>query len=199
MEYSSGMSNTTGTLGERVGERVHELRRTRGLSIEALASASGVSRSMISLVERGEASPTAVVLDKLATGLGITLASLFEDHSTEAALAPSPLSRRDEQAEWVDPASGYRRRNVSAAGVGAGVQIVEVHFPAGARVTFDTGLSGGQASQHVWVLDGKMTVIVGDTTHDLLTGDCLWMPLDLPRVFHNPTTQPARYAVVLHV
>jgi glyoxylate utilization-related uncharacterized protein len=112
---------------------------------------------------------------------------------------PSPLNRSADQSEWTDPASGYRRRNVSAAGFGGGVQIVEVQFPAGARVTFDTGLPRGQASQHVWVLTGEMTIIVGDATHLLREGDCLWMPLDLPRVFHNPTTQPARYAVVLHV
>ncbi len=56
---------------------VRELRAARGLSLEALAARCDVSRSMISLIERGEASPTAVVLEKLATGLGVPLASLF--------------------------------------------------------------------------------------------------------------------------
>ena len=56
-------------INQRIAERVRELRAARGLSLEALAAQSGVSRSMISLIERGESSPTAVVLDKLAVAL----------------------------------------------------------------------------------------------------------------------------------
>lgn len=54
------------------------LRAELGSSLEALAVKCGVSRSMLSLVERGESSPTAVVLEKIATGLGVTLAALFD-------------------------------------------------------------------------------------------------------------------------
>ena len=57
---------------------------------------------MISLIERGESSPTAVVLEKLATGLGVPLASLFEAPGAE----PTPVSRLADQLLWRDPASG---------------------------------------------------------------------------------------------
>src|SRR3954449_5982562 len=95
-------------LDQRIAARVRELRAARRLSLEALAARSGVSRSMISLVERGEASPTAVVLEKLAVGLGGTLGSRF----AAAGESSPPVARRDEQPVWVDPASGYERRNV---------------------------------------------------------------------------------------
>ena len=72
------------SINQRIAERVREFRAERGLSLEVLATKSGVSRSMISLIERGESSPTAVVLDKLAVALGVTLATLF-DASAEAA------------------------------------------------------------------------------------------------------------------
>src|SRR5438046_10360049 len=65
-------------LNQRIADRVRELRAARGLSLDALATKSDVSRSMISLIERGESSPTAVVLEKLAGGLGVMLASLFD-------------------------------------------------------------------------------------------------------------------------
>ena len=77
------------------------------------------------------------------------------------------------------------------------MQLVEVHFPAGACVTFDTGLHAVRALQHVWILDGEMAITVGADAYRLRTGDCLWKSLELPRVFHNPTRKPARYAVVL--
>ncbi|MGS0758049.1 helix-turn-helix domain-containing protein, partial [Roseateles sp. GG27B] len=88
-------------INQRIAHRVVALRFERALSLDALAARSGVSRSTISLVERGETRATAVVLEKLAGGLGVALAALFE---AERA-APSPLMRRAEQTEWSDPAS----------------------------------------------------------------------------------------------
>src|ERR1700752_1962595 len=128
---------TASDLNERIAERVRELRAGQGLSLDSLATKSGVSRSMISLIERGESSPTAVVLEKLAAGLGVMLASLFD--APAAAQAPSgPVARRADQPQWRDPASGYLRRNVSPPGVPQPMQIVDVHFPPGARVAFET-------------------------------------------------------------
>jgi len=184
-------------LNERIAERVRELRAARGLSLDALASKSGVSRSMISLVERGESSPTAAVLEKLAGGLGVVLASLF-DAPAAAAHAPSgPVARRDDQPQWRDPASGYVRRNVSPPGVPQPMQIVEVRFPAGGRVAFETGGRDVRVHQQVWVLEGAIDVTVGAERHRLREGDCLAMQLDRPTMFHNPTKKPTRYAVVM--
>jgi transcriptional regulator with XRE-family HTH domain len=188
------MEDGSPDLARRIAERVRELRAARGLSLEALAAASGVSRSMISLVERGERSPTAVVLAKLASGLGVLLSSLFD---APAAAASGPLSRRDDQPEWRDPESGYVRRNVSPPGEPQPMRIVEVRFPPGARVAFDNGPRDAQVHQQVWVLDGAIDVMVGAERHQLRTGDCLAMRLDRPTMFHNPTRKPMRYAVVI--
>lgn len=59
---------------ELIGRRLRELRAASGLSLDALAHKSGVSRSNISLIERGQSSPTAVVLDKLSSALGVSVA-----------------------------------------------------------------------------------------------------------------------------
>jgi transcriptional regulator with XRE-family HTH domain len=187
------MDDGSPDLHRRIAERVRELRAARGLSLEALAAASGVSRSMISLVERGERSPTAVVLAKLASGLGVLLPSLFE-----AADRPTgPLSRRDEQPAWRDPESGYLRRDVSPPGTPQPTRIVEVEFPPGGRVAFENGPRDAAVHQQVWVLGGTIDVTVGADRHRLHAGDCLAMRLDRPTMFHNPTRKPTRYAVVI--
>ena len=64
---------------QRIAEGVRTLRRDQGYSLAALSEKSGVSRSMISLIERGESSPTAVVLEKLAVALNRSLAELFDN------------------------------------------------------------------------------------------------------------------------
>ena len=179
-----------------MAERVRELRAARGFSLDALADRSGVSRSMISLVERGESSPTAVVIEKLAAGLGVTMAAMFEVPSAVAATG-GPIARRKDQPLWRDPGSGYLRRNVSPAGVPQPMQIVEVEFPAKARVAFETVTRDVRIQQQIWVLEGTIDVTVGDERHRLRDGDCLAMQLDRPTMFHNPTRKPARYAVVM--
>lgn len=180
-------------INQRIAARVRALRGARGLSLEALAQRSGVSRSMISLIERGESSPTAVVLEKLATGLGVALASLFD----APAAAADPVSRRADQLSWRDPASGYVRRNVSPSGFASPIRIVEVSFPAGARVAYESGAHNPRVHQQVWVLDGTIEVTVGAMRHRLAAGDCLALVLEQPIAYYNPTRKRARYAVVL--
>jgi transcriptional regulator with XRE-family HTH domain len=197
MDIVSIMEDAVLDLNQRIAERVRELRAARGLSLDGLATRSSVSRSMISLIERGESSPTAVVLEKLATGLGVTLASLFDTPASAAESPSGPVARRKDQPQWQDPASGYRRRNVSPSAVPQPMQIVDVHFPPRARVAFETGARDMRVHQQVWVLEGTIDVTLGAERHRLRAGDCLAMQLDRPTMFHNPTRTPARYAVVI--
>ena len=194
LDIMSSMEDKASDLNLRIAERVRELRTSRGLTLDAMAGKSGVSRSMISLIERGETSATAVVLEKIAAGLGVTLASLFD---APAAATGGPVSRRDDQPLWRDPASGYVRRNVSPAGVSQPMRIVEVHFPPGGSVAFENVGHDTTLHQQVWVLEGAMDVTVGEERYRLREGDCLAMQLDRPTRFHNPEREPARYAVVI--
>ena len=123
-----------------VAERVRELRAARRLSLDALASKSGVSRSMISLIERGESSPTAVVLEKLAARSG-----------RDAGLAVRCAGRR---AAARQRPGGAARRPAAVAGPGLGLpcgatsrrracrsrcRSSRCSFPPGGRVAFETG------------------------------------------------------------
>lgn len=177
----------------RIAKRVHSLRAGFGLSLDALAAKSSVSRSMLSLIERGESSPTAVVLEKIATALGVTLASLFDD----ATAPPRPLSRAAERFAWRDPQSGYVRTNISPPNFPSPIQIIEVTFPAGAKVAYETGPREVATHQQIWLQRGNLELTIGRTTHKLEEGDCLAMRLDEPVTFRNRTRKSARYIVVI--
>ncbi len=191
------MKESTGVVADsvdtRIASRVHSLRGSRGLTLEALAAKSGVSRSMISLVERGESSATAVVLEKIATGLGVSLATLFEDSAAPA----SPLSRTSDRTPWRDPQSGYIRCNISPSNYPSPLQIVQVTLPAGAVVAYETGARENDLHQQIWVRAGAVEVTVGSATHRLSEDDCLAMQLNQPIAFRNRTRKPAHYVVVI--
>jgi transcriptional regulator with XRE-family HTH domain len=178
-----------------VGKRIAARRASLHLSLDEMATRSGVSRAMISRIERGEVNASAVVLDRLCAGLGFSLSALFARDSA------SPLLRREDQPVWQDPASFYIRREVAPAGTGSPVKIVEVEFPPGAEVTYAPSRER-VIDQHVWVLKGSIEVTVAAasgaaTTYQLGKGDCLQMRVAEGNSFRNSGHKTARYAVVI--
>lgn len=176
-----------------LSSRVKAARLGRNWTLDEFARASGVSRAMISKIERGEVSPTAAVLARLAAGLDVSLASFF----AEAGAGRGPLSRAAGQTAWTDPETGYTRRNVSPPAARDAAEIVDVTMPPGARVVFDNLPAATGLAQQVWLLSGTLEMTVGDEVIGLAPGDCLFMRLDRPLVFRNPGAEPARYAVIL--
>ncbi len=195
MDIISIMKETTSgpDINRRIAKRVRSLRSEAGLTLAALADKCAVSRSMLSLIERGESSPTAVVLEKIASGLGVPLATLFDSEEAQ----PNPLSRGAERTSWRDPQSGYVRRNISPPNFPSALRIVEVTLPAGARVAYESDPRQAAIHQQIWVRQGTLEFTLGSTTHRLGPDDCLAMRLDAPAVFRNRTRKPVSYIVVL--
>lgn len=177
-------------LSRRIGERVAARRAALNLTLDDIADRAGVSRAMVSRIERGEVHASAVVLDRLCAGLGLSLSALF------ARDTAFPLLRRADQPVWQDPASGYVRREVAPDGTGSPVRIVEVEFPAGAEVAFARS-PHRMIDQHVWVLAGRIEIEMAGTVYHLGPGDCLHMKLIEGNSFRNRSGRPARYAVIL--
>jgi transcriptional regulator with XRE-family HTH domain len=194
------------------GERLRAERRVRGWPIERLAVASGVSRAMISKIERGESSPTAVVLGKLSAALELSVSELLGPGGTgsgnlpgDKALAGGGLDvgpaaaggvvrRAAGASEWRDPDTGYLRRQLSTPRFPAAV--TEVTLPPGARVPYPAGAYAFIA-QLVWVLSGQLTLTDGPTVHALAAGDTFELGEPRPREFRNDGAGDCRYLVVV--
>ena len=176
----------------RIARRLARLRAERKWSLEALAEQTGISRATLSRLERAELSPTAAMLGKLCTVYGWTLSRFMAEAETRA---PNLVPARD-QAEWKDPASGYRRRIVSPPVSGLRGELVEVRMPPGASVSFDASPIAG-LEHHLWMLDGSLTLEVEGSPFWLRAGDCLRYVLAGPTRFKNPGKREARYLVAM--
>lgn len=179
----------------RIAHRIRELRLARGYTLEMLATRCQVSRSAISLIERRETSPTAVVLEKLANGLEVPLTQIFINETSSSS--PQPLIHRNEQAEWRDPETGYNRRTVSPPNLRLPFQIVEIEFPPHSRVTYEISESSKVVQQQLWVVEGQIDIQLGNNSYALGQGDCLAMQLDQPVIYSNNSSQVARYILVV--
>jgi transcriptional regulator with XRE-family HTH domain len=179
-------------LTDPLAHAVLAARTQRALSIADLAKASGVSRAMISRVERGAAQPTAALLSRIATALGLTLSELI----ARAEGSQQRLARREDQPLWTDPATGYTRRTVSPPARN-GLELIDVELPAGAQVSYSAA-TFGLIDQQIWVITGHLRFAEGADIHDLYAGDCLQLGIPADCTFVNPTDMACRYLVVLH-
>ena len=178
----------------RLGARIRIERDSRGWSLTDLAQRAGVSRAMINKVERGEASPTASLLGRLAGAFGLTLSMLLARTETGHV---GRLIRAEDQFCWIDPETGYVRRQIAPApGSDIPLELVQVELPAGASVSFPAR-NYVSLRQLIWVLRGRLTLLEGDVANTLSAGDCLELGPPGQCTFRNNWRVACRYVVVV--
>jgi len=183
-----------GDIGRALAARIRMERTSREWSMDELAKRAGVSRAMISKIERQECSPTATVLGRLSGAFALSMSVLLAHAEGDA----KRLVRAQEQQVWVDPDTGYVRRAVSPV-AGAPLQLVEVELPPGSRVPFQAS-AYRFLHQQIWVLAGRLTFSEGEVVHELRRGDCLQLGAPAECVFENRSeSAECRYLVAVVV
>ncbi|MEW6636926.1 MAG: XRE family transcriptional regulator [Actinomycetota bacterium] len=178
---------------ERLGRRVRDLRRARGLTLEGLAERSGVSRAMISKVERGEKNPTLVVAARLAEGFGLTLSQLLGVEERREVV----VVRRGERMVMRDPETGLERQLLSPSFAGRGIEFVRNVVPEG-------GTSGEYpphrrgVEEYVVVERGSLRAVLGGEVRVLEKGDAVFFEADVPHRFDNVGEGECSYYLVIH-
>lgn len=174
-----------------LGERVRQERLRLGWSLDDLAAAAGVSRSMLSAVERGAKAPTILVLHRIATGLGTNVTRLLGEERVD----PVIVLRREEQDVAVDP-DGWERRNLAPVLPG-----VEFEFM---RTTIPPGVDAGEFPPHpagsreyVAVETGILRLTVAGQVYTLHAGDSIYYEGDCCHAFANPGGETCVYFLAL--
>lgn len=190
--------NTTGVLAEeavsseRLGERVRTMRRGAGLTLDELAERAGVSRAMLSKVERGEKNPTLVVAARISEGLGVTLTQLIETEKRGSVVVIPRAGRRVMR----DPETGFERQAISPNPGGRGVELVYNVVPEGSTSgEFPPHRKG--VEEHVVVERGRLRAVLGGEEHVLETGDAVYFEADVPHRFDNAGEGECGYYLVI--
>ncbi|MBE7197632.1 MAG: helix-turn-helix transcriptional regulator [Parafilimonas terrae] len=175
-----------------LAEEIRRRRKEQDLSLEALASLSGVSRSMISKIERGEAVPSTAILSRLAEALGVTFSRLMAP-TTEVEVLLIPASR---QPVLRDEASGFLRRCLSPVLPGRGIDWVLNTLPPGATTGEFVAHRRG-VSEYIFVLKGRLRATIGDRAVVVEEGDSLYFEADAGHAFTNLGTEACQYFLVI--
>lgn len=185
------MDTIVDNLGDKIARRLRLERDSRDWSLADLAERSGVSKAMISKIERAEVSPTAAILVRLASAFDLTLAGLM----LRAEGQGERLTRASEQSVWRDPETGYLRKQVFSR-PDHPLEIVRVELPTGQRVVLPAS-SYAHIRQIVWVQSGSLVIVEAGVHHSLSAGDCLGFGPPSEVIFANETAAPCTYVVAL--
>ena len=173
-------------MGRRVADRLRALRQTRGMSLDQLAEASGVSRAALSQIETSRTNPTLGLLWKVAVGFGVPFSELLGEER-----APVSVLRRDDVQVLRSADGRFQSRSLAPVGASPFVEVYELRLAARSRHVSEPHAVG--VREVVIVLSGALRLTVDKVAHELAAGDSVWFAADLPHVYENPGTSEARY------
>jgi transcriptional regulator with XRE-family HTH domain len=174
-----------------LGRRLRQERRLRGFTLEGLSAVSGVSTSMLSEVERGSRVPTVLVLDRIATGLGTSIARLLRGEEA----ARTVVLRRSEQDVARDE-SGWERRILSPVLPGVEFEFMRTVIEPGVDAgIFDPHPPGSR--EYLAVESGTLRLSLDGADIDLHEHDSAYYAGDVHHGFANHGTVPCVYYLVM--
>lgn len=146
--------------------RLKEARRAQGLSLEAVANLSGVSRSMVSQIERGESSPTISTLWNLTRALQVDFAGLLENTDAQDKIE---VLRASDAPSIDNMGEGCRIRILSPPEEAGGHEVYDISFDTAGTLNSQAHARG--AMEQLTVLKGHVRVTSGQATQDIAEGD----------------------------
>lgn len=173
-------SHTDEAVSSHLCRRVRDLRKDRGWSLEQLAAASGVSRSMLSQIERNEANPTLAVTFRIAQAFGMTLAELLE---TPGAQSSIQTIRGNDKAHLFRSDPDCQIRTLSPLNLEKDVEFYEIRLGPGGALRSAPHFTGTR--EYLTVQKGRVRVESGGDTEELGAGDSASFRADVPHAIVN--------------
>lgn len=174
-----------------VGANLRRLRVKRGLSLERLARASGVSRAMLGQIELGKSTPTINVVWKIARALGLPFSALIADPS-----ASRPTVMRASKARVLTSHDGaFVSRALFPFDEPREVEFYELRLAPSSVERADAHPPG--TKENLVVVEGDLRVVIGGDRHKLGPGDAILFDADVPHEYWNDGTKPLHMYLVM--
>lgn len=188
-------ANATPAEPPRVGQALATLRQAQALSLDGLSRRAGVSKSMLSQIERGQANPTVAVVWRLAHALQVPLATLLDQGAAVPAVPAITTVAGHETPTLRGPDPGCELRILGPIDSAGQFEWYELALGPGAQLASQAHEPGTR--EHLSVLDGTLALEVGDARVRLGVGETARYAADQPHRIANPGDSPARAVLVV--
>lgn len=178
---------------QRLARTIRELRTKRGLTLQQVAEGTGFSKGLLSKIETGIVSPPVATLAKLAEMLEVSVGEFFESPSeADEAQVYFPREERREVRGRLS-SHNYRYELLVRGRKRRDMQPMLITVDA---KTYKSKLVDHSGEQFIYMLEGEMDYVVGDTLHTVKPGDCLYFDAHLRHGAKLRKHQKATYLVV---
>ena len=174
-----------------VGSNLRRLRTKRGLSLERLSRASGVSRAMLSQIERGKSTPTINVVWKIASALDLPFSALITDRPSKR-----PAVMRASTARVLTSHDGaFVSRALFPVDQLRLAEFYELHLAPASVEKAEAHTAG--TTENLVVVGGTLKLVVGGERHRLGAGDAILFEADVPHEYWNEGEEPLHMFLVM--
>ena len=193
LKPAASLAMSPEAIGEFVGRRVKKLRTDHGWSLEELATASGVSRSMLSEIEREKANPTLTVTVRIARAFGMTLQDLIG--SAEASVSNIQVIRTDDRAQVYRSDKQCEIRTLSPLNLEKDVEFYQLTLKPGGILRSQPHFEGTR--EFLAVEEGGVRIESDQDHDDLVKGDSATYRADVPHAIVNTGKSDAMVFLVV--
>ena len=178
-----------------LGRRLHALRSARGWSLDVMAKASGVSRSMLSQIERNRANPTLMVASRIARALGVTLDELAQSPGATSSVT---VIRGDDHSHHYHSDKLSRIRTLSPLHLEKDVEFYELRLAKGGALRSAAHFEGTR--EYLTVTSGRVEIRSAGDSETLCAGDSASYRADVPHsILNTGRTEVVAYLVVIYL
>lgn len=164
----------------QLGKRVHDLRTHREWSLEELSAASGVSRSMLSQIERDQTNPTLAVSLRIAAAFGVSLDELVGQMQLDSHII---VVRSRDSSHHYRSDQDVRIRTLSPLHLEKDVELYEIRLSPAGVLQSAPHFQGTR--EFLSVVRGKISIQSGDHQEALAEGDSASYRADVAHAITN--------------
>ncbi|MGZ9583892.1 helix-turn-helix domain-containing protein [Paenibacillus marinisediminis] len=176
---------------QKIGRNLQEIRKSRGLSLDAVSELSGVSKGMLGQIERGESNPTISVLWKIVNGLRISFATLMEESSPTVTLV-----KMEDTTPLIEEDGAYRAYPIFPFQQDKGFEVYSVVLEPGSSYTSEPHYEG--VEEFIVVMEGTLRFELNGEQYMLEPSLALRFSADQTHTYRNDTDKPIRYMSLIH-
>lgn len=172
--------------------KIKEIRNKKEISLQKLSDLSGVSKSMISKIEREEKNPTLQVAAQIAEALGTTLSSLLDEPKNQEIV----IIKKDERITYQDELTGFQRILISPQLETEGIEFIKNIIPKGAKSP-DFPAHRNGVKEYITISKGKLLALIGDQKFYLEAGDSIFFQANNKHQFENIGDTECHYYLII--
>ncbi|WP_025681769.1 helix-turn-helix domain-containing protein [Paenibacillus massiliensis] len=174
-----------------IAENVKKIRADKKLSLEKVAELTGVSKTMIGQIERGESTPTITTIWKIANGLKISFSSLIHQPQPDTTIV-----KRKDIRPLLEDGGRYRVYSMFSFDEERRSEVYNVEIDSGGSLDASGHIEGTE--EWITVFDGELSLSVGNEEYTLHAGDAIRFKADRPHTYHNSGQSMTRLSMILN-